>query len=222
MAESKVEMELQTLGEKVSAADSLDGINFSIGENQVCEHAGSDSVEDISTQTCSLITFLCRVGCTLPPSGFLARVFTRGFIVLLAWAVLWSVIGQDVLPGGNIFGIFMVIVFSAFGGFLVSCIPCITIPPLLGMLVAGFMLNNVPGIDVARSIDKKWSSSLRSMALVVILLRSGLGLNTEALKKLKFTCVRLAFAPCVAEAVTAAIIVHFILGMKWLWAFQLG
>ncbi|KAL9970384.1 hypothetical protein ACROYT_G022749 [Oculina patagonica] len=52
--------------------------------------------------------------------------------------------------------------------------------------------------------------------------RQGLGLNTSALKKLKFTLVRLAFLPCILEAVMAAILVHLLLDMKWLWAFQLG
>jgi len=165
---------------------------------------------------------LVSAGVTLPPSHFFGRVLTRGLIVVLIWAVLWSVIGKDALPGGNIFGIFMVIVSASLCGFLVCRIPYLHLPPLLGMLLAGFLLRNVRGIDLARHIDKRWSSTLRSMALVVILIRSGLGLNTSALRKLKFTLARLAFLPCILEAVTAAILVHFLLDMKWLWAFQLG
>ena len=158
----------------------------------------------------------------VPPSGFFGQVATRGLVVILIWAVLWSIIGQDALPGGNIFGIFIVIVSASLLGFLVGRIPYLHLPPLLGMLVAGFVLRNVRGIDLARHIDKRWSSTLRSMALVVILIRSGLGLNTSALRKLKFTLVRLAFLPCVLEAVIAAILVHLLLEMNWLWAFQLG
>lgn len=165
---------------------------------------------------------LVEAGVTIPPSRFFGRVLTRGLVVVLIWAVLWSIIGADALPGGNIFGIFIVIVSASLCGFLVCKIPYLHLPPLLGMLLAGFLLRNVRGIDVARHIDKKWSSTLRSMALVVILIRSGLGLNTSALKKLKFTLARLAFLPCILEAVTAAILVHLLLDMKWLWAFQLG
>ena len=164
---------------------------------------------------------LVAAGRTLT-SGFCGRVLTRALIVLLIWAVLWSVIGQDALPGGNIFGIFIVIVSASLCGFLVGRVPYLHLPPLLGMLLAGFLLRNVRGIDLARHIDKRWSSTLRSMALVVILIRSGLGLNTSALRKLKFTLARLAFLPCILEAVTAAILVHLFLDMKWLWAFQLG
>lgn len=165
---------------------------------------------------------LIAVGVTLPPSGFCGRILTRGSTVVLIWAVLWSIIGEDALPGGNIFGIYIVIVSSSLCGFLVGRIPYLHLPPLLGMLLAGFVLRNVRGIDLARHIDKRWSSTLRSMALVVILIRSGLGLNTSALRKLKFTLARLAFLPCILEAITAAILVHLLLDMKWLWAFQLG
>ena len=165
---------------------------------------------------------LDSAGVTLPPSRFFGRVLTRGLIAVLIWAVLWSIIGADALPGGNIFGIFLVIVSASLCGFLVCRVPHLHLPPLLGMLLAGLLLRNVRGIDFARHIDKQWSSTLRSMALVVILIRSGLGLNTSALRKLKFTLARLAFLPCILEAVTAAILVHLLLDMKWLWAFQLG
>ena len=165
---------------------------------------------------------LTSAGLTVPPSGFCGRFLTRGLIVLLIWAVLWSIIGNDALPGGNIFGIYIVVVSASLFGFIVGKIPYLRLPPLLGMLLAGFLLQNVRGINLARSIDKRWSSTLRSMALVIILIRSGLGLNTSALRKLKFTLARLAFLPCIFEAVSAAVLVHFLLDMKWLWAFQLG
>ena len=161
-------------------------------------------------------------GVSLPPSGFCGHVLTRGLIVLLIWAVLWSIIGQEALPGGNIFGIYIVVVCASLFGFIVGKIPYLRLPPLLGMILAGFLLRNVRGIDFARHVDKRWSSTLRSTALVIILIRSGLGLNTSALRKLKFTLIRLAFLPCIFEAISAAVLVHLLLDMKWLWAFQLG
>ena len=56
---------------------------------------------------------LLAAGISLPPSGFCGHVLTRGLIVLLIWAVLWSVIGQDALPGGNMFGIYIVVVCAS-------------------------------------------------------------------------------------------------------------
>lgn len=165
---------------------------------------------------------LQKFGCTIPPTRYLAQLLTALILLILSWSVLWSVIGRDVLPGGNIFGILTVMVFSSLGGILVKYIPRLSLPPLLGMLIAGFILRNVPHIDFASHIDKKWSSSLRSIALVIILIRSGLGLNTNALIRLKFTVMRLAFLPCAMEAVIASVMAHYLLDMRWPWAFQLG
>ena len=38
---------------------------------------------------------LMSAGVTIPPSGFFGRLLTRGLIVVLIWAVLWSIIGAD-------------------------------------------------------------------------------------------------------------------------------
>ena len=62
----------------------------------------------------------------------------------------------------------------------------------------------------------------RAIALAVILARAGLGLDPVALRKLSFGVIRLAFSPCMVEAVTAAITSHFILGFPWVWGFMLG
>ena len=165
--------------------------------------------------------FQC-LGLKLPPSGLCGQTLTRGLVVLLSWAVLWSILGRELLPGGNIFGIFNVIVLAALGGFLTRKLSKDTLPSLLGMLIVGFILRNVPGINVARHIDKKWSATLRNMALVVILTRSGLELDPGALRRLKFTVIRLAFSPCIGEAITVAVVGKLLLDMPWLWGFQLG
>ena len=158
----------------------------------------------------------------LPPRGLFAYYLTRGLICFIAWATMWAVLGDEALPGQNLFSLFILLVFASLAGFFVSKIPFVTFPPLLGMLIAGFLLRNVPGISVAKSINKQWSAHLRNVALVVILLRSGLGLDIKALKRLKCTVLRLAFCPCLVEALTVGIISHFLLGMPWLWALMLG
>jgi len=62
----------------------------------------------------------------------------------------------------------------------------------------------------------------RSAALSVILARAGLSLDPVAMRKMSFGVIRLAFTPCLVEAVTAAIASHFILGFPWVWGFMLG
>lgn len=103
-----------------------------------------------------------------------------------------------------------------------SLIPVLRLPPLLGMLMVGFMLRNVPGINIAGDIDPKWSSVLRNIALTVILIRAGLGLDGPALKKLSRTVLLLSFMPCLVEAASVGVVAHLILGFPWLWAFLLG
>ena len=91
-----------------------------------------------------------------------------------------------------------------------------------GMLIVGFILRNVPIINVAEDIYPTWSSSLRALALVVILLQAGIGLDAAALKRLSIVCVRLCCMPCIAEACTAAVASHYLLGFPWPWGFMLG
>ena len=57
---------------------------------------------------------------------------------------------------------------------------------------------------------------------MIILLRAGLGLDPAALRKLSCVVLRLAFLPCVVEAVVAALMTKLLLGLPWLWSFMLG
>ncbi|ELU16618.1 hypothetical protein CAPTEDRAFT_34319, partial [Capitella teleta] len=157
--------------------------------------------------------FLC------PPHGTVAQGLTLVLCLLLAWGLLWGITGAQALPGGNLFSIFIVVVCASVGGRLVQIIH---LPPLLGMLIVGFALRNIPVINVAKDIDPMWSGALRNTALAVILTRAGLGLDPVALRKLSRGVFLLAFSPCIAETVVEAIAAHFILGFPWLWGVMLG
>ena len=64
-----------------------------------------------------------------PPHGKLARLGTLVLSVIGFWAVLWSITGEHALPGGNFFGVLVLLVLSVVGGQLVGLIH---LPPLLG------------------------------------------------------------------------------------------
>lgn len=164
-------------------------------------------------------TFAC------PPRGLLDRVITNVTILVLLWAVVWSITGSECLPGGNLFGIIILFYCAIFGGKLLGLIKLPTLPPLpplLGMLLAGFLIRNIPVVNDNVQIKHKWSSALRSIALSVILVRAGLGLDPQALRKLKGVCVRLAMGPCLVEACSSALLAHFLMGLPWQWGFILG
>ena len=48
--------------------------------------------------------------------------------------------------------------------------------------------------------------------MVVILMRAGLGLDPQALKRLSGMVFRLAFTPCLVETVVVAVASHLLLG----------
>lgn len=77
------------------------------------------------------------------------------------------------------------------------------------MLLAGFILRNVPYIDVGKYKSQEWSSALRMTALTVILTRAGLGLDPKALLRLKRFVVTLAFTPVIVETCVYAVLSHF-------------
>uniref|UniRef100_A0ABM5GJW9 Sodium/hydrogen exchanger 9B2 isoform X1 n=2 Tax=Pogona vitticeps TaxID=103695 RepID=A0ABM5GJW9_9SAUR len=177
------------------------------------------------SQTESMALRKIKEICACPPRGILAQIVTYGMGIVLVWAVIWSITGDECLPGGNLFGILFLFFFAVLGGNIMGLIrfpgwP--PLPPLLGMLLVGFLLRNIPSISDIVQIDVKWGATLRNIALSVILVRAGLGLDPKALKKLKAVCLRLSFGPCVTEACTTAVLSHFLMGLPWQWGFILG
>ena len=122
-------------------------------------------------------------------------------------------------PDGHIFGLAVLLIFASICGFIAKLI---YFPPLFGMIIAGFLLRNVPHIDFAQDISPIWSSTIRNVALVIVLIRGGLSLNPEQLKRLKLAVLLLAFGPCVVEGAVDGIVGTFYLKLPWQWAFMLG
>ncbi|XP_073731772.1 sodium/hydrogen exchanger 9B2 isoform X2 [Misgurnus anguillicaudatus] len=159
------------------------------------------------------------------PSSFTASVITRVVLGALLLGLVWAVTGPACAPGQNLFGLVVLFLSAVCGGKLISVFTFPNTPPvpaLLGMLLAGVVLRNVPYVTDSVYIDQNWSSALRNVALAVILTRAGLGINGSALHHLKAVCVRVAVGPCVVEACTVAVVGHFLLELPWIWSFLLG
>ncbi|XP_071071396.1 sodium/hydrogen exchanger 9B1 isoform X3 [Dasypus novemcinctus] len=160
-----------------------------------------------------------------PPQGTLNEVITNGIILFLLWSVAWSFSGSEVLPGGNLFGLLIIFYCSLLGGKLLEVIKIPSVPqlpPLLGMLLGGFTVRNIPFISEHININSVWSSTLRNAALTIILIQAGLGLDPKALQHLKRVCLRLSMGPCLVEACSAALFSHLFMEFPWQWAFLLG
>lgn len=122
-------------------------------------------------------------------------------------------------PDGHFFALTVLLIFSSICGFIAKLI---FLPPLFGMIVAGFLLRNVPHVDFAQDISPIWSSTIRNVALVIVLIRGGLALNPKQLKRLKLAVLLLAFGPCILEGAADGIVGTFYLKLPWQWAFMLG
>lgn len=116
-----------------------------------------------------------------PPHGQVGRLSTLFVVVLAFWATCMGMFGDVAKPpSGTIFVLIILVVLALIFGWLFSLI---RLPPLLGMLLTGIVIKNIPGM----AFDQYWtpaSSILRGIALVVILMRAGLGLDPQALKRL--------------------------------------
>lgn len=123
------------------------------------------------------------------------------------------------IPTGHFFALALLLVVSATCGVLAKWV---LLPPLVGMIIAGFVLRNVPGIDFARDISNTWSSVIRNMALIIVLTRGGLSMDFKQLKRLKVAVLLLAFVPCVLEGAVDGLLATFWLKLPWQFAFTLG
>jgi NhaP-type Na+/H+ or K+/H+ antiporter len=95
------------------------------------------------------------------------------------------------------------------------------LPGLLGMLLLGILIGPY-GLDWLSEEMLLVSGDFRKIALVVILLRAGLGISKEALHKVGKTAVKLSFIPCVVEGTAIALIATYLLEFSWVEGGVLG
>lgn len=123
------------------------------------------------------------------------------------------------IPDGHFFALALLLIFSSICGYLAKLI---FLPPLFGMIVAGIILRNVPYINFAKDIQPTWSSTIRNIALVIILIRGGLSMKLKDLKRLKHAVLILGAFPCILEGAVDGLIATYFLNMPWQWGFLLG
>lgn len=120
--------------------------------------------------------------------------------------------------GDSLLSLIVLVAGSAAGGFVAGRVG---LPPLVGMLLAGLGLRNLAA-DLVEAIPENWSVGLRLVALTVILLRAGLGLDLQALARLRGAFLRLSFLPNLAEAATVAVMAGLVFDFPVAWALLLG
>ncbi|MDJ0573831.1 MAG: cation:proton antiporter [Xenococcaceae cyanobacterium MO_234.B1] len=94
-------------------------------------------------------------------------------------------------------------------------------PPLIGMIVVGILLSP----QMTNLIDNtvlEIADDLRTMAVMVILMRAGLGLDKEKLIQQGSVALRLGFLPAITEAFAIAIAAIFIFNFDFITGLLLG
>mmetsp|Transcript_18133 Transcript_18133/g.59223 ORF Transcript_18133/g.59223 Transcript_18133/m.59223 type:complete len:695 (+) Transcript_18133:796-2880(+) len=149
------------------------------------------------------------------PETFLERnpVFKEkvclALLTVFLYTVLYLSFGEEFLPSGAAWATFLIWLASHVGG---NCVAYVGLPPLLGMLLSGIVLRNLPG-ELVEGLPDAWSSSIRAAGLSIILTRSGLELDLEAFRRIGLMAVRLTAMPGVSEAVVVGGASVLIFGM---------
>lgn len=95
------------------------------------------------------------------------------------------------------------------------------LPGLLGMIAVGVALGP-HGFDVLAPVVLAHATEIRMVALVVILLRAGLGLEKQLLKRVGSVAIKMSAIPCLLEGAAIAGVAHLLLGMPFVEAGMLG
>lgn len=95
------------------------------------------------------------------------------------------------------------------------------LPPLLGMMLTGIIL----GAEGTNWLDGKvfdLADDLRSLAVTIILMRAGLGLDREKLAQQGTVALRLGCLPALTEAIAIALFSTWLFQFDWLTGLLLG
>ncbi|CAH1388367.1 unnamed protein product [Nezara viridula] len=153
-----------------------------------------------------------------PTYRHVARVFALLLVLILAWGVIYAIMGQDSAPGGQLFDIAVLCICGHVGGWVFRMV---ALPPLVGMLLVGILFRNVGFIEIHEPYNEV-VSVLRKIALVNILIRAGLDLDSEAMKRLWVTVLKIGLLPWILECGVVLISSHFLLDLPWMWGLLLG
>lgn len=95
------------------------------------------------------------------------------------------------------------------------------IPPLMGMIIAGMILGPEVGDRLSPDL-LGFADVLRTMAVTVILMRAGLGLDRDKLIQQGSVAIRLGFLPALTEAIAIMVAAIGLFHFNWLTGLLLG
>ncbi|MEL6930411.1 MAG: cation:proton antiporter [Cyanobacteria bacterium J06600_6] len=122
------------------------------------------------------------------------------------------------MPNNLLFSLGLILLLGFVGGQVARRLKA---PPLLGMMLVGIGL----GSEVSNLISPQMldlADSLRTIAVTVILMRAGLGLDRDKLVKQGTVALRLGFLPALTEAIAISFLAIWLFKFNWLTGLLLG
>ncbi|WP_423190450.1 cation:proton antiporter [Alkalibacterium sp. f15] len=115
-------------------------------------------------------------------------------------------------------GLGLLLLLGYIGGKMASKVK---LPPLIGMLFVGVLM----GPYMLNWLDSDLllvSQDIRTFALIIILLRAGLGIKKEQIKEVGVIALKMSSIPCLIEGFTVTGLAYYLLGFSFAEAGMLG
>jgi solute carrier family 9B (sodium/hydrogen exchanger), member 1/2 len=143
----------------------------------------------------------------MTPTFFEVGFFLLGFLFIVSV----SFMSFNIL-------VFLIIIFGWFSG---KIFQKARLPAVLGMTIWGITLSYFLK-DAFPPLIWEIAPFLKSLALIVILLRAGMGIQKNVLEKVGPAAIKLAFIPCLFEGIAITFVSRYWLSFSWPEAGMLG
>ncbi|MEM9507689.1 MAG: sodium:proton antiporter [Cyanobacteria bacterium P01_E01_bin.35] len=122
------------------------------------------------------------------------------------------------MPDNLLISLGLILLLGFLGGQLARKLKA---PPLLGMMLSGILLGSEVSNLIAPQVIEL-ADDLRTIAVMIILMRAGLGLDREKLVQQGSVALRLGFLPALTEAIAISLISIWLFKFDWATGLLLG
>jgi len=122
------------------------------------------------------------------------------------------------MPDNLLFSLIAILLLGFIGGQIARKLNA---PPLLGMMLTGILLGS-QSLNLIADSALDLANELRTLAVMVILMRAGLGLDRDKLAQQGTVALRLGFLPALTEAIAISVIAIWLFQFDWLTGLLLG
>ncbi|WP_413112821.1 cation:proton antiporter [Thaumasiovibrio sp. DFM-14] len=99
-----------------------------------------------------------------------------------------------------------------FGLYASKFVSLLKLPGVLGMVFVGIFIGTM--FELPASLNES-SGFIKSLALTIILLKAGLGISVDQLRRAGLSAILMAFVPCILEGLALTVIFHHLFGFDY-------